>query len=97
MAEVNGKLVTCDRCSASVFLKCTGEDERDGGFTRWNKFEPLPEGWGTVEIPAKTDASKRTYIKVCPACHNLWYRAINENFLRGSDLYQIEIKEVGEA
>lgn len=45
MSEVNGKLVTCDRCDETVFLKCIGEGERDGGFTRWNKFESFPEGW----------------------------------------------------
>lgn len=46
MAEVNGKLVICDRCGKTVFLKCTGEKEMDGGFTRWNTFEPLPTTWG---------------------------------------------------
>lgn len=45
MAEVNGKLVSCDRCGDTVFLKCIGEGETDGGFTRWNKFEPLHDGW----------------------------------------------------
>lgn len=49
MAEVKGKLITCDRgqCGATVFLKCTGAGETDGGYTRWNNFEPLPEGWGS--------------------------------------------------
>lgn len=46
MAEVNGKMVTCDRCGKSIFLKCTGEKEMDGGFTRWNTFEKLPDTWG---------------------------------------------------
>lgn len=45
MAEINGRMIICDRCGESAFLKCTGEGERDGGFTRWNKFEPVPEGW----------------------------------------------------
>ena len=45
MATVNGKITTCDRCGALVFSACTGEVELDGGFTRWNTFEPLPEGW----------------------------------------------------
>ena len=41
----NGRLSVCDRCGQGTFSRCTGEGELDGGFTRWNKFEPLPEGW----------------------------------------------------
>ena len=48
MAKVNGQIVTCDRCGKHIFLKCTGEGERDGGFTRWNKFESLPDGYNTI-------------------------------------------------
>lgn len=45
MAEMNGKLIICDRCGETAFLKCAGEGELDGGYTRWNKFEPEPDGW----------------------------------------------------
>lgn len=45
MGEVKGKLVTCDRCGKTVFLRTTGDGEMDGGFTRWNEFEPFPIGW----------------------------------------------------
>ena len=45
MSEKNGKLTTCDICGATVFSRSIGEGETDGGFTRWNKFEPKPEGW----------------------------------------------------
>ena len=45
MSKVNGQMRTCDRCGVTVFLKCTGEGERDGGFTRWNEFEAAPKGW----------------------------------------------------
>lgn len=70
MAEVNGKLVTCDRCGAQVFLKCTGERERDGGFTRWNTFEPFPEGWENhYEVG-----------RICPDC-NSKYKSIISNFM----------------
>ncbi|MBR3797206.1 MAG: hypothetical protein IKK34_14440 [Clostridia bacterium] len=47
MAYMNGRKYTCDRCGSEAFCKCTGEGETDGGFTRWNEFEPLPEGWQT--------------------------------------------------
>ena len=45
MSREKGEIRTCDRCKATVFLRCTGEGERDGGYTRWNEFEPA-EGWG---------------------------------------------------
>lgn len=72
MAEVNGKIVMCDRgqCGATVFLKCTGEGETDGGFTRWNKFEPLPEGWGR-QIEVGT---------LCPKC-NAEFKRLRDDFM----------------
>ena len=53
MARVNGQRVTCDRCGETCFVKTTGDGELDGGFTRWNKFEPLPPGWATKVIAGK--------------------------------------------
>lgn len=47
MSFVNGRIYKCDRCGKEVFRKCTGEGETDGGFTRWNEFDPLPVGWNT--------------------------------------------------
>lgn len=44
MSRKNGEMRICDRCGKTVFRKCIGEGERDGGFTRWNKFEKI-EGW----------------------------------------------------
>lgn len=57
MSKKNGLLLTCDRCGAWIFLGCTGEGELDGGFTRWNKFEPAT-GWNIV-----SDVGD-----VCPKC-----------------------------
>lgn len=45
MASENGRLLTCDRCGETVFLKCIGEETSDGGWTKWSKFEPEPDGW----------------------------------------------------
>lgn len=45
MSEVEGKLLTCDVCGKTVFLKYVGDGETDGGFTRWRKYEDKPEGW----------------------------------------------------
>lgn len=58
MSSVNGRLLTCDRCGEQIFLKCTGEGETDGGFTRWNNFETPPEGWDWVNDVGS----------VCPRC-----------------------------
>ena len=57
MSKNNGRMLTCDRCGAWKFLKCTGEGEADGGYSRWNKFEPAPE-WGWI-----SDIGD-----VCPKC-----------------------------
>lgn len=69
MAQVNGKLCSCDRCEKTIFLRCTGEGERDGGFTRWNKFEPYPDGW---EWHSDTG-------QLCPEC-NAIYKKLVEDF-----------------
>lgn len=70
MAEQVGKLVSCDRCGKQIFLECVGEGERDGGFTRWNKFEAFPEGW---------DWHSETG-QLCPECNNE-YKALFNTFM----------------
>ena len=67
MSSVNGKFMTCDRCGATIFCKCTGEGEADGGYTRWNKFEKA-EGW-TVQHGKH----------LCKSCSEL-YEEMIENF-----------------
>lgn len=69
MAEINGRLIICDRCGATAFCKCAGEGEADGGFTRWNKFEPAPDGWDW-----HSDTGS-----LCSAC-NEEYTTLIENF-----------------
>ena len=61
MSRTNGCLLTCDRCGKQTFLKSTGEGEMDGGYTRWNKFEPAPEGWGS-----------NSGRNLCPECYEKW-------------------------
>ena len=73
MAEANGKLVSCDRCGDTVFLKCTGEGELDGGFTRWNKFETFPDGW---EYHCEVG-------RLCPKC-NAKYKLLCKDFMTGA-------------
>lgn len=89
MAEINGQLSICDRCGAQVFRKTTGDGDADGGYTRWNKFEAYPPGWGLVSIPYETKVGERnaTSIRVCPTCNDLWRDLLNERFLKGTNLY----------
>lgn len=71
MAYKNGRLYKCDRCGAETFCACTGEGETDGGFTRWNTFEPLPEGWESY-IDLRVGL-------LCPEC-NAEYTSVVQKF-----------------
>lgn len=93
MSEQNGQLSTCERCGVQIFRKCIGEGELDGGFTRWNKFEDYPEGWGLVSIPIADEKYSNRHIRVCPACHDTWNNIVNEHFLRNTDDYIFRVKE----
>lgn len=33
MSEAKGKLLVCDRCNDQIFLKLTGTENTDGGYT----------------------------------------------------------------
>ena len=65
MASEKGKLTTCDRCGAQVFAKHIGKGEADGGYTTWDKYEELPEGWEHLTVG-------RVYRDLCPACSYEW-------------------------
>lgn len=88
MSEVNGQLTTCERCGVQIFRKCIGEGERDGGYTRWNNFEPYPEGWGLVSVPE--GIRPYDYARVCPECHSKWKRVLLSHFIAGTQLENIE-------
>ena len=71
MSFVNGRKYMCDRCQEETFCKCVGEGASDGGFTRWNKFEPLPEGW-----ESRVDTGL-----LCSTCNGI-YKSMLDNFKR---------------
>jgi hypothetical protein len=73
MAEVKGKLISCDRCGATAFVRCIGEGERDGGFTRWNKFEDEPDGWDWHHGVGK----------LCPRCNQEYLQMIASFKIKG--------------
>lgn len=76
MSEQCGKLITCDRCGKTLFLKYIGEGETDGGYTRWNKFEDAPDGW-----EYHCDIGR-----LCPEC-NEEYVSVIERFMRAELVY----------
>ena len=69
MSQTNGTLVVCDRCGKQTFVKSVGDEVLDGGYTRWNKFESLPEGWGRFKG-----------YDLCPDCFDTW-SIIENDFL----------------
>lgn len=49
MSEAKGKLLTCDRCGKTTFLKFIESGCYDGGFgDRYEKFEDQPDTWSYV-------------------------------------------------
>lgn len=75
MAEIKGRMTICDRCGETVFSKCTGEGELDGGFTRWNKFEDKPNGW---DYHCETG-------QLCPKCNEEYGNMIKKFLNRGAN------------
>lgn len=67
MSFVDGRKYICDRCHVETFCKCVGEGVSDGGFTRWNKFEPLPEDWGSHHDTGL----------LCSECNSMYRRTID--------------------
>lgn len=88
MSQVNGQLTTCERCGAQIFRKTIGEGQTDGGYTRWNEFEPYPEGWEVVSLP-KVNGQHQSAM-VCPFCYAEWDRVLNSFFIAGTDLEKPE-------
>ncbi len=60
-----GKIYFCNGkdCDKFVFLQHIGDGVMDGGYTKWNKFEELPDGWTTYNV---MESKKRAYL--CPDC-----------------------------
>lgn len=47
--ELKGKLLKCDRCGATVFLKYIRTQDMDGGFSDgYDVYEDKPKGWDHV-------------------------------------------------
>lgn len=72
MAETEGKILTCDLCGETVFLKYIETKDYDGGFTHVRRYEDRPYGWQTWHV---TDIIHST---LCPSCN----KKMNEAVLR---------------
>ena len=63
MAETEGKLLTCDLCGATVFLKYVETKDYDGGFTHVRNYEDIPEGWISIHFGGIV------FNTLCPSCN----------------------------
>lgn len=77
MSEHCGKKIRCDRCGEEIFLKYTGEKEFDGGWTKVQYFESLPNNWRY--IPVAKSNGKTVNVHLCPECVAL-YNSLFSNF-----------------
>lgn len=73
MSEVVGKMIICDRCGDTTFVKYLDTKALDGGFTRFDKFEKVSDGWHF-----STELGKM----LCPECNSLW-QSIKNQFING--------------
>lgn len=77
MSVTVGKLVVCDRCGESVFVKYKGNKTFDGGYSSAPEFEPIPKDWGVCyPLLDKSQASKM----LCPDCAKKWKSQMNAFF-----------------
>lgn len=70
MAETEGKLLTCDLCGESIFLKYIETKDYDGGFTRVLRYEDRPDGWQTWHVGNVVNST------LCPTCNERMQEAL---------------------
>lgn len=70
MAETEGKMLTCDLCGATVFLKYVETKHYDGGFTKERRYDDRPCGWQTWHV---TDVIHST---LYPSCNERMQEAL---------------------
>lgn len=70
MSEQIGKMITCDRCGKTVFLKYTGTTSLDGGYSKVDNFEKRPEGWEYH--------TNRELGLLCPECESDYQKMVRK-------------------
>lgn len=71
MTAIEGKMLTCDVCGKSIFLRFIGEREADGGYTKWREYENA-DGWTSIHV------GEISLGNVCPKCGELLQNAMTE-------------------
>lgn len=84
MKYEKGAFTECEKCGEKTFLKYTGTDEYDGGYTMIDRFEKPPKGWGDVCFYYR---GKFETLFLCPDCKN--------EFEEITERYERELAEVG--
>lgn len=70
MGARKGKLITCDRCGATLFLKFLGTEDGSNYGGAYDKYDPLPDDW-----MYQTCAGY-----MCPECAKQFKTFVNEFF-----------------
>lgn len=72
MAEIKGKMLVCDICKKSVFLKWIKlhSEPNYGGFGSYDIYEDAPKGWGW----SPDSLTDKNIKHLCPDC----YKVIND-------------------
>jgi hypothetical protein len=82
MSERVGKLVRCDRCGKEMFLQYKGTDKLDGGFTRADNFETLPNFWAeNIKCFPAVNGYTLNAGCLCDECYQALYEKLEE-FMR---------------
>lgn len=70
MAETEGKLLTCDLCGKTVFLKYVETKAYDGGYTHVRRYEDKPDGWQAWHVSNVINSM------LCPSCNERMQEAL---------------------
>lgn len=71
MSATEGKLLTCDVCGKSIFLRLVCEKQAHGGYTKWLEYENA-DGWTNIYVG---DVRLQN---VCPECGELLRKSLVE-------------------
>lgn len=78
-----GILEKCIRCGETIFREKIGTGEADGGYTTWDKFEPMPSNW--------YDSSELNG-NLCPCCAPI-FRKFMVDFIGDVEKLPYKLKE----
>ena len=84
MSTQPGKMIKCDRCGKTIFLKLLEEKDHDmdGGYTRWTTqtYEDKPANWKTVYFATSWSGND-----LCPDCYEVYLETHAKFWWRDND------------